>query len=167
MFEKQGSVLSWQEPSAAAAAFPKPETTVQAVFFRTVLARAGLILNVQDAVSHQKWETREQWLGIRREAGLGPLQICLRPLASVAPSLGLRVEVLAACLPTVSDDAETFLLEDVGEPSRFFGGFYTVSMAKPLILSCITFSCTERGTSLPSPFPLLWPVPSSRREGMT
>lgn len=65
-------------------------------------------------VSHQdKWESREQWLGIRREAGLGPLQ----PLAHVASSLGLRAEDLAACLPTVSHDAETLL------PGEYGGAF--------------------------------------------
>lgn len=65
-------------------------------------------------VTHQeKWERREQWLGIRREAGLGPLQ----PLVYVASSLGLRAEGLAACLPTVSRDAETLL------PGGYGGAF--------------------------------------------
>lgn len=88
------------------APFPRPRATVQALFFRTVLGRGDLILTVLDGVSHQeKWESREQWLGSRRQARLGPL----RPLAHVASSLGLQAEGLAAYLPIVSHDAETAL----------------------------------------------------------
>lgn len=88
------------------ATFLRPCAIVQALFFRIVLGRGDLTLTVLDGVSHQeKWESREQWLGIRQEAGLGPLQ----PLACVTSSLGLRVEGLAAYLPIVSHDAEAFL----------------------------------------------------------
>lgn len=46
-------------------AFPKLYSTFQILFFRTVLGRGDLILTVHDGASHQKWLSREQWLGIR------------------------------------------------------------------------------------------------------
>lgn len=105
VFEKQGSVVSWQEPSAAVANLSPTRGHSSGPVLQDSVGQGDLILSVHDGVGHQKWVSSGQWLGIRREASPGPLQ----PLAYVASSLRLSVEGLAACLPTVSHDAETFL----------------------------------------------------------
>lgn len=85
-FENQGSVVSWQEPSAAVANLSPTRGHSSGPVLQDGVGQGDLILTVHDGVGHQeKWVSREQWLGIRREANLGPLQ----PLAYVASSLRL------------------------------------------------------------------------------
>lgn len=105
VFEKQGSVVSWQEPCAAVANLFPTRGHSSGPVLQDGVGQGDLLLSVHDGVGHQKWVSRGPWLGIGREASPGPLQ----PLAYVASSLRLSMEGLAACLPAVSHDAETFL----------------------------------------------------------
>lgn len=85
---------------------PQAIATMSGQFSRLVLGRGDLICRMGSVAS------REQWFEIRPESWLkDPADLPTGLWQNVG---GIRVESLAACVPTINHDAETFLLGGYG-----------------------------------------------------